>query len=334
MHIVSSSSPINVISVLPSAKRIGIIDLRNHLHQDPPNISYSATTHVFYANGKYLTTDTSKCLNCGYESDHTIPSYIIKVNVADGSGSIDFALFTDEGQHILGLSATEFKSQIVEANNMEVVNRLFRRQVGEKYVFIISAERNQVVPNSTGISVHSIINIDYSEESRALLHSITAIESRMPESSIADSRKRTREETLLIGNASKEVQSSIEEYSTGASQEITRDDALLIANTCKEGEVVTSMEGEGKKSIPELQKEKESLCTLLILTNQKLSIPSKKNLKLGLSISWDYFPLYRNKNSMLQIKELNKHLSRTGVQSQTNRTTGVQAGYVCHFFRR
>ncbi|XP_077228376.1 replication protein A 70 kDa DNA-binding subunit D-like [Tasmannia lanceolata] len=89
-----------------------------------------------------LTTDTRKCLNCGYENDHTIPSYIIKVNVADGSGSIDFALFTDEAQHILGLSATEFKSQIVEANNMEVVNRLFRRQVGEKYVFIISAERN------------------------------------------------------------------------------------------------------------------------------------------------------------------------------------------------
>ncbi|XP_077229059.1 uncharacterized protein LOC143861963 [Tasmannia lanceolata] len=156
------------------------------------------------------------------------------------------------------------------------------------------------MPNSTGISVHSIINIDYSEESHALLHSITAIESRMLESSIADSRKRTREETLFIGNASKEgevlistkgkekktipqvykeiesdhdvlsihtnsdhleVQSSIEEYSTGASQEITRDDALLIANTCKEGEVLTSMEGKGKKSIAELQIQKESLCT-------------------------------------------------------------------------
>ncbi|XP_077237222.1 uncharacterized protein LOC143878892 [Tasmannia lanceolata] len=73
-----------------------------------------------------------------------------------------------------------------------------------------------------------------------------------------------------------EVQSGIEEYSTGASQEITRDDALLIANTCKEGEVLASMEGKGKKSTAKLQKEKESLCRLLILTNQKLSIPSNK----------------------------------------------------------
>ncbi|XP_077216409.1 replication factor A protein 1-like isoform X4 [Tasmannia lanceolata] len=295
-RIQSSSSPSSVASILPLAKKVNITQFYQHLQRDALTPTYYRITatlaqirigqlHCYSAcvacKHKFVPSDnTNKCSFCEYGCDPPILSYTIKAEVVDETGTMDLRLFTDEAEHVLGLTALEFRTQVIEGDDISRFNRIFSPRLWKKYVFILSNLKGKLmITDTSDFIVHSIIDVDYSEESHALLHLIDAaapevgndhspiesviesvtMHSSLPSSSTLSHDVQSSSSVIGVATHQSLIDTSTTLSSTASS--ITHSKNVLQSQlTNTEGDVLSSAEGRGKQKYHGSHTEQDSPC--------------------------------------------------------------------------
>ncbi|XP_077247286.1 uncharacterized protein LOC143887062 [Tasmannia lanceolata] len=94
------------------------------------------------------------------------------------------------------------------------MNTVLCKNVGNKFIFIIPVEKNQTLLDISSVTIHSILNVDYSEETNALLSSteelqppardVSSSTTNVTDKNPSTQKKRTREVGIVIRDPSKE----------------------------------------------------------------------------------------------------------------------------------